>query len=112
MPAGVRKPKQKASVEGTVGKKATAIIARLRKESFNNFADLKADVKEKLNDFNDAPFQKRDGSRTSIYSSSERLHLRDLPNIPYTVADWVYKHKVNIDCHVAFETNRYSAPYQ
>lgn len=29
MPAGVRKPKQKASVEGTVGKIATAIIAKL-----------------------------------------------------------------------------------
>ena len=30
MPAGIRKPKQKASVEGTVGKIATAIIAKLR----------------------------------------------------------------------------------
>ena len=34
MPAGIRKPKQKASVEGTVGKIATAIIARLRNETF------------------------------------------------------------------------------
>lgn len=34
MPTGVRKPKQKSSVEGTVGKVATAIIAKLRKKVF------------------------------------------------------------------------------
>lgn len=42
MPASIRKPKQKASVEGTVGKIATAIIARLRNEAFYSFEDLKA----------------------------------------------------------------------
>ena len=36
MPTGVRKPKQKASVEGTVGKIATAIIAKLRNEEFSS----------------------------------------------------------------------------
>lgn len=47
MPAGIRKPKQKASVEGTVGKIATAIIARLRNETFYSFEDLKAAVAKK-----------------------------------------------------------------
>lgn len=36
MPTGVRKPKQKPSVEGTVGKIATAIIAKLRNRTFNS----------------------------------------------------------------------------
>ena len=35
MPAGVKKPKQKASVEGSVGKIATKIIARLRDRKFD-----------------------------------------------------------------------------
>jgi len=111
MPAGVKKPKHKPSVEGTVGKIATAIIAKLRNETFHNFADLKAAVREKLDDFNAEPFQKREGSRLSIFETNEKQFLREVPSVPYMIADWVYGHKVHIDCHVAFETNRYSAPY-
>lgn len=112
MPAGVKKPKHKPSVEGTVGKIATAIIARLRNETFHNISDLRAAVKDKLNDFNNNPFQKREGSRTSVFLTNEKSFLRSIPSVPYTVADWAYGHKVNIDCHVAFDTNRYSAPYK
>lgn len=59
MPTGVRKPKQKASVEGTVGKIATAIIAKLRHKTFYSFMELKESVADALNAFNAAPFQKR-----------------------------------------------------
>ena len=38
MPTGVKKPKQKASVEGSVGKIATAVIAKLRKDTFPSLA--------------------------------------------------------------------------
>ena len=41
MPADVRKPKQKASVENTVGHRATVIIATLRNHIFHDFASLK-----------------------------------------------------------------------
>ena len=34
IPTGVKKPKHKPSVEGTVGNVATAIIARLRNETY------------------------------------------------------------------------------
>ena len=44
MPTGVKKPKKKASVEGTVGKIATAIIVRLRNEELRSFDELKANV--------------------------------------------------------------------
>lgn len=40
MPAQVSRPKQKASVEGTVGKVATAIIAKLRNDVFYSLEDL------------------------------------------------------------------------
>lgn len=111
MPAGVRKPKQKASVEGTVGKIATAIIAKLRNEIFHSLDEMKLVIARKLKDFNDAPFQKREGSRTEVFHEMESKHLRALPSTPYEVAEWVYGHTVNVDCHVAFKTNRYSAPY-
>ena len=52
IPAGVRKPKQKPSVEGTVGKIATAIIARCRNETYYSFVELKKGVADKLYTFN------------------------------------------------------------
>lgn len=110
MPAGVRKPKHKASVEGTVGKIATAIIAKLRNEIFHSMEELKPGVARELSKFNDAPFQKREGSRSRVFQEMEKAYLRE--TIPYEVAEWVYGHSVNIDCHVAYKTNRYSAPYQ
>jgi transposase len=111
MPTGVKKPKQKASVEGTVGKIATSIIAKLRNEVFHSLEEVKIAVARKLKDFNDAPFQKREGSRTEIFNEIESKYLRALPSTPYEVAEWVYGNTVNLDCHVAYKTNRYSAPY-
>lgn len=111
MPAGVLKPKQKASVEGNVGNIATAIIAKLRNEVFYSFTDLKAAVSKKLYEFNHGSFQKREGSRYESYLD-EKEYLHPLPAIPYEIATWVYGRIVNIDYHVVFEYNRYSCPYQ
>ena len=112
MPAGVRKPKQKASVEGTTGKIATAIIAKLRNKTFHSMDELKLAVARELKKFNDEPFQKREGSRTEIFNTVEKDYLRELPLLPYEVAEWIHGHSVNIDCHVAYKTNRYSVPYK
>lgn len=111
MPAQVRKPKQKAAVEGTVGKIATAIIARLRDRNFTSFSELKAAVEDKLKEFNQKPFQKREGSRHLIYQQ-EKTYLRPLPDVPYEIATWDRYHKVGLDFHVIYKKNRYSVPYQ
>lgn len=111
MPAGVKKPKHKPSVEGTVGKIATAIIAKLRNEVFYSFVDLKAAVTKKLYEFNHENFQKREGSRYESFLD-EKEYMHALPSIPYEIASWVYGRTVNIDFHVVFEKNRYSCPYQ
>lgn len=111
MPAGIRKPKQKPSVEGTVGKVATAIIAKLRNEVFYSLTDLQAAVSKKLYEFNHQNFQKRDGTRFDCYQD-ELPFLHPLSAVPYEIASWIYGRKVNIDFHVVFEYNRYSCPYQ
>lgn len=71
MPARVRKPKDKPSVEGTVGKIATAVIAKLRNSEFTSLASLKSAVREKLDAFNRADFQKRDYSRYQVWNEEE-----------------------------------------
>lgn len=112
MPAQVRKPKQKASVEGAVGKIATAIIASLRHQMFTSLPELQEAVRGKLDAYNQQPFQKREGSRQLVFETVEREKLRPLPSIPYEAAEWVYGRKINYDCHVTFEKNKYSCPYQ
>jgi hypothetical protein len=111
MPAGVRKPKQKASVEGSVGKIATAVIAKLRNMRFYSFTELKNAVAKALHAFNNAPFQKREGTRFEVFVSEEKRFMRDLPRIPYEIANWVYGRSVNLDCHIVYGKNRYSCPY-
>jgi hypothetical protein len=112
MPTGVRKPKQKASVEGTVGKIATAVIARYRDVRFMSFDELKAAVAQALHDFNSAPFQKREGSRRLVFDSMERKELRGLPAVEYEISEWVHGRTVGLDCHIIFAKNHYSVPYR
>lgn len=112
MPAQVRKPKQKPSVEGTVGKIASAIIAKLRNIRFISLSHVEEEIFKALKEFNDAPFQKREGSRTEVFMNCEKEMLRELPAIPYEVCTWLYDHKVSLDFHVSFKTNKYSVPYQ
>lgn len=111
MPAGVRKPKHKASVEATVGKIAIAIIAKLRNEIYYSLPELKIGISKALAEFNENPFQKRDGSRKEVFQE-EKKYLQPLPGIPYEIAKWIYRRKINFDCHIVYEKNRYSCPYQ
>lgn len=110
MPAGVRKPKQKPSAEGTVGDIATAIIARLRNRIFYDFPSLEKAVSQALKDYNDEPFQKRQYSRTIVFQE-EKEDLRSLPAVPYEVASWEYDRKVYPNCHVNLSKNFYSVPF-
>ncbi len=110
MPTGVRKPKQKASVEGTVGKIATSIIGKLRNEEFYSLGELKIAVNNALKVFNETPFQKREGSRYQVYLE-EKPYLRDLPAIPYEISEWKHHVKVYPDCHIVYKKNHYSCPY-
>ena len=111
MPTGVRKPKQKAAVEGTVGKIATSIIATLRNDTFYSLSQLQIAIRSKLSDFNKRPFQKREASRWEIFQE-EKKFLNPLPEVPYEIATWIYKRKVNLNCHVIYAKNHYSCPYQ
>ena len=110
MPAGVRKPKQKASAEGTVGNIATAIIAKKKKKKYYDFLTLKSDVKNALDNYNNQSFQKRPYSRTEVLKE-EQEYLRKLPSLPYEIATTVRNRKVYPSCHISLNKNWYSVPY-
>lgn len=75
MPAAVKKPKQKPSVEGSVGKIARKIIGMLRNETFYSLAGLNREIRKTLDKLNEKAFQKRMGSRKTIYEVEEKLVL-------------------------------------
>ena len=112
MPAQVGKPKQKASAEGTVRDAATWVIAQLRNRAFASFDEVVMAVRECNAAYNAHPFQKREGSRDSVFAEVEAAELRPLPDVRYDVAEWVYNRSVNLDFHVVYAKNRYSVPHR
>lgn len=87
LPARVRSPKDKAAVEGTVGIVSTFILAALRNRQFLFLQELNEAVRERLEAFNQKPFQKREGSRSSCFAD-EKPFLRSLPSHPFELATW------------------------
>src|SRR5699024_11622437 len=67
LPGRVRKPKDKASVENTVAHVATWVIAGLRDQQFTTLPQLAAAITERMEAYNAEPFQKRPGSRVSVF---------------------------------------------
>lgn len=111
LPAGVRKPKHKPSVEGRVGNIETDIIAKLRNTVFYSFQSLNNAVEDALNEFNHKEFNKRDGSRYSVFIQEEQSTLSPLPEHPYELCDWYRNRTVQLNSHVCFEKNYYSCHY-
>lgn len=111
MAARVRKPRDKPSAEGTVGNIATEVIATLRNTVFTSFDALRAAVAERLDAYNSAPFQKREGSRRICFEEEEKPLLRPLPAAPYEICKWAYGRKVQANCHVCWQHNFYSVSH-
>ena len=111
IPARVRKPKDKPRAEGTVGIVSTWIIAALRHQQFFSLAELNIAIGEKLEDFNQKPFQKKIGSRLSVFLEEEKEFLLPLPKTPYELAIWKTA-TVQYNYHIAVDKMYYSVPYE
>ena len=78
---------------------------------FFSFYDLNKNIRSLLEDINNKPFQKMEGTRRSMFESIDRPALIPLPSQIYEFAIWKHA-KVNIDYHIEFEKKLYSVPYQ
>jgi transposase len=110
LPARVRKPRDKAKVESGVLLVERWILARLRNQVFFSLAELNTVIRGLVGELNAKPFQKREGSRASIYAATEKPALLPLPRRRYEYGDWK-KAKVHLDYHVDVERHYYSVPY-
>lgn len=111
LPGRVRKPKDKPSAENTVWHVTMALVGAMRDHEFGSLDELRAAIRAWLAEYNSRAFQKRDGSRSSVFKSEEKPLLITLPLMPYEVADWVYGRRVQANSHVAYARNWYSVPY-
>jgi transposase len=110
IPTGVRKPKEKALVERTVGMLSTWITAVLRNRQFFSLFDLNQAVRQKLDEFNKKPFQKRTGCRESAFVE-ERPFLIPLPDKPFELSTWKIA-TVQLNYHIVVDKIYYSVPYE
>ena len=111
LPARVRKPKDKPSVEGAVGVISTWILAAIRNKKHFTVGELNQSIAEKLIAFNERPFQKKPGSRYSVFLEEEKDKLQPLPVMPYELALWK-KAIVQFNYHIDVDKMHYSVPYE
>ena len=111
VPARVRKPKDKPSAEGTVGVVSTRIIAALRNQKFFSLQELNEAVRNKLEEHNGEPFQKREGSRRSVYHEQEKDFLTKVPAAQFELAQWKQA-TVQYNYHISVEKMQYSVPHE
>ena len=111
VPARVRKPRDKASVESAVGNISTWITAALRNQTYFSVNELNGDIVKKLDDYNGRPFQKRPGSRKSVFVEEEQELLLPLPSASYEIATWK-KVTVAFNYHICVDSQYYSVPHE
>lgn len=111
IPARVRRPKDKPNAEGSVYLASRWITAVLRNEQFFSLAELNAAIREKLVSFNARDFQKKEGSRLSIFLGEEKPFLAPLPATRFELADW-RQATVQFNYHIVVDKMYYSVPFQ
>jgi len=111
IPARVRKPKDKSKVEKSVKDIEQQILATIRNHPFFSILELNKYLHKLLLEFNNRPFQKIKGSRSSCFEEIDKPALKPLPQIPYVYGEWRKIH-VGSDYHISVEGHYYSVPYK
>jgi hypothetical protein len=111
LPGRVAHPKDKPSVENTVAHVATWVIAGLRDETFTSMGVLQSRIRQRIDEYNAEPFQKREGSRRSVFVAEELPLLGALPAVGYEISTWTHGRRVGRNGHVIWAKNYYSVPF-
>ena len=116
IPARVRTPQDKSQVESSIGWLETWLLGWLKGSGpyvrqFSSFTELNAAVKNRVADLAKRPFQKRAGSRESVFLELDRPALRPLPGEPF-VNPCYAERRVPNNYHVEYCGFYYSVPHQ
>lgn len=111
IPARVRKPKDKPSVESGVGWLETWLLEWLKNKIYYSFEALNYDIKERMLELIEIKFKHRQGSRRSVFEAIDKPALRPLPKDPFEYFETIVVKRVANNYHVAYDNFYYSVPY-
>ena len=113
MPARVRKPRDKPSVEKGVDLAYQRVYAPMRHMEFNSLNELNREMRNQLEKHHDRKFREGDFTRRELFDQVEKQTLRSLPNEPLVVKRTV-EAKVQRQHHVVLgvDWHFYSVPHQ
>ena len=112
IPARVKRPRDKSVVESSIGWLETWLLEWLHGQGvFNSFAALNKAIKTRIAELIKRPFQKRAGSRESVFLEIDKPALRPLPPIPYELSEYQNR-RVPDNYHLEYDKFYYSVSYQ
>lgn len=106
LPAKVRKPKYKSSVENAVGILEKGFFHDLEELKFFSLEEFNQLLWKKLEKLNLAPFKNKEHSRRYFWEE-EKTELMPLPPVPYEYMERK-EAKVSSDSHIRFDNAYYS----
>jgi len=110
IPTRVRAPKDKAAVENAVKNVTSFILAAIRDDRFFSLQELNGVLQERLRVFNNRAFQKKEGSRASVFAD-ERGFLLALQASPFELSEWKAA-TVQYNSHISIQSQFYSVPFE
>lgn len=113
MPTRVRRPRDKALVEGAVLLVYQRISCHLAGKTYFSLAEVNAAIRELLEAHNDKAFSRLPYSRRELFNRVEKQALRPLPREPFMLKTSIQA-TVGVNYHVELREDRhyYSVPYQ
>jgi transposase len=110
VPARVRRPRDKAPVESSVGYLETWLMEWLAGKRFDSYGELNGAIRERVLALARRPYQKRAGSREEAFRAVDKPALRPLPASRYERAEYI-RRAVPDNYHVECKGFQYSVPH-
>ena len=110
VPARVRKPKDKAIVEGLVKILCRYFRFRFRRARFTSIDEINRALSICAERINDQTHRRFGVSRRERFEKVERAALKALPSTEYDGGEWKNA-KLHADCYLAVDGDYYSAPH-
>ena len=111
VPARVSKPKDKDRAENASNLVQQRILPNLKQQVFFDLDELNKELLREIEKLNHRQYQRRSGTRSSVFKSVDLPAMRPLPAHPFVHKEmkWVRVSKNNY--HVLFHHHQYSAPF-
>lgn len=110
VPARVRRPKDKALVEGAVGLVGRLFRWMYRNKRFHSLGEINEALAQVMERINTRPHSRFKVSRRERFHRDEAAHLKPLPLLPFEEIDW-REARVHPDSTIAVEGAFYSVPH-